>query len=299
MTLAVALALVILSTLTVRRICGGLGAASLSLGASVAAPTLFFLDLHRDDRLFGDISHTAFIAIPALAAVWNFWHGHLRWRPAAAFVVAAGLVVALDEASYGQLNWGAHSLLSLALMPHLLARRETTPRPAFAAWLYGLLAGVSYALLIPVYTPLFSLCVAVLISGLLQPSLAVLSRRYRHPAPFAAVGLLLLGGLLVLQNRLADANTLLQAAEHANIASVRPALTALFLCTLVTVLLSRYVAPWVAKWLENRRENRHERLADADSLVLRARVTGALHRGSKQNTPKSQRDAVKKNYEQT
>ena len=258
---------------------GGLVTGTLNPYAGIAAIALFALDHHKS-LLPSDLALALAIGAGSLALlVLN----HLRWRVIAGFYLVASLALLMMQPLADQTALvgvsgtaiAAHSI-ALALMPMLLARRESTAYRPRAAWLLGGIGGIGYALLCLNYAPLFSLLVACTLTGLLQPSVAEIERRLSALPHLCAAALSIFCALILA----AQGITALGAQRE----SLLSATAGITLCSalLIGSCLAACFAQWVAPRLSARRQQRlnakHEAYAASNSLVLRARVTGALNR---------------------
>lgn len=258
---------------------GGLGTGTLNPYAGIAAFALFALDHHKAP-LTGEIDLALAIGVAALALLAL---DQLRWRIIAGFLAASTLTFFLLEPAAGQSLCAAayesaaaaHSL-AFALMPLLLAHRETSPYRPRATWLIGGAGGLSYALLCINYAPLFAVLVACTLAGLLQPALCEIERRLRALPHFWAAALCVLSGLVLASRTIAALGT--SAGFGLGADAGFTLCCALLFCSALAGGYAKWVEPRLHARRQQRLDAEHESLAAANSLVLRARVTGALHR---------------------
>lgn len=256
----------------------GLGAGSLSLHALLGGLLLVLFKQHRLDApalaTLGSTTSPGLIyealAIGALGvtAAWLHWRGLLRWRATLGFLFTSLAYQLLTKSP--EPNAVIMHGIALALMPHLFATLQTTPAHPRGTWLLGAVGGLSYTLLCAVYSPLFALCIATLVGGLARPMILLVTR----------TRLLVFG---------ATASTLLAAIATIGIAAhgltpltltlpVLVLLAGLSLSSVIAALYTRLIKPRQWRHSRDRLQAQHEALAARGEVVLRARVTGALHR---------------------
>ena len=161
--------------------------------------------------------------------------------------------------------------------PRAASARRGGPahRPRAAGQLGGI-GGMGYALRCRNYAPLCALLVACTLTGLLQPSVAEIERRLSALPHLCAAALSIFCALI-----LAERGITALGAQRESLLSATAGIT---LCSalLIGSCLAACFAHWVAPRFSARRQQRlnakHEAYAASNSLVLRARVTGALNR---------------------
>lgn len=215
-----------------------------------------------------------------LASAWLCWVGLLRWYSMLGFFAGVCLCAAVMLAASPETAAAAapaSHLLALACAGFLIAPLESTPASRRHGLVVGLVAAACYSALSleqPALSPLLCLCVSVVCANLLTPSIC----RPRGGLLGLIVASLVAGGLgLSLMS--ADATALGGATAVRSLEMWRWATAGLLLALAATWFAAILLAPRLAAKREEERQRSHQMLAAAGQLTLRARVTGALHRG--------------------
>ncbi|MBL6752839.1 MAG: hypothetical protein ISP89_01055 [Pseudomonadales bacterium] len=255
-----------------------------SLPALTLALTLTLTALNREtDTMTSPLA----LAAMAFGVCWLCWLRLLRLLPIAVFValVVGACFVSEPESFHTVLSM---HLGALVVMPMFIARLELNSAANIQTFVAGFMAGIVYCYLTVFsdapYSPLFALCVATLLNNASTPYLETLFIRANSRAAATSLAISLsfvfLSALVLLRWLTHASETVTPSAVNSSHATFAPLI--LGLLAFVIAGITRFFLPHCRRWLLHRRLRRREAIAASGQTVLRARVTGVLHRQAKE-----------------
>lgn len=227
----------------------------------------------------------------AMASTWLCYIGLLRWRVIAGFLVTAVPVLTLlfmlspsHQSGDAYSAWLVAQLYALALMPILLAIIDTAPADKSQAWFSGFFAGLLHAPLSFDYNPIFALLIATLIIGFTTPLNEHVKRKYKRisrPDYWSIrsdiIATTLIHGALVAISFGTFFSTPPFLTGSRSISHLLLMSCALLTASILNMIYAISIQPHLLRRRRKLNERQHQILEEDDQLIIRARVTGALH----------------------